>query len=392
MIVSSSLRALFRRRSRTALALAGIGISAALLLDMTMLASGLTDSFGELLGARGYALRVTPRGILPFDSEATIRDAGGVARRIAGVPGVAGVAPVLGAQFYPVRGDSAGEPVFVTGVDPRAEMLYRITEGRAPGAGEAVVSAPLARQEGLRPGSTLPLAPQLDVSLGRPRGTRSYRVSGVADFIYDYADQRSAALPLGEVQAATDRADQVSLFGVAAAEGVDATALAQRIGRVVPTVSVYSTAELIAETSRRLTYFRQLATILGSVALVVTALLVATIITIGVRERFGEIATLRAMGVARGRILLGVVVEGLVLAGIGCALGLPLGLWMAERLDRILLAFPGLPAGVTFFVFRPGRVALALGTVILVGAAAGCLPGWGAVRAPLGQALREEAE
>jgi len=392
VIVSVSLRALVRRRSRTALALAGIGISAALLLDMTMLATGLTDSFGGLLGAKGYALRVTPRGILPFDSEATIRDAGEVARRVAEVPGVASVAPVLGAQYYPVRGDSAGDPVFVTGVDPRAEMLFRLTEGREPGAGEAVVSAPLARAEGLRPGSVVRLAPGLDVSLGRPRGTREYRVSGVADFVYDYSGQRSAALPLAEVQEATGRPDQVSLFGVAAAEGTDADSLALRIAREVPQVSVYSTAELIAETSRRLTYFRQLATILGSVALVVTALLVATIVTIGVRERFGEISTLRAMGVARGRILLGVVAEGLALAGIGCALGLPLGLWMAGRLDRILLAFPGLPADVTFFVFRPERVALALATVVAVGALAGCLPGWSAVRAPLGQALREEAE
>ncbi|HEX7238731.1 MAG TPA: FtsX-like permease family protein [Longimicrobiaceae bacterium] len=392
MTVSSSLRALFRRRSRTLLALAGIGISAALLLDMTMLASGLSASFGELLGAKGYALRVTPRGILPFDSDATIRGAGSVARRIAAVPGVAGVAPVLGLQLYPVAGDSAGEPAFATGVDPRAQMLYRVTEGREPGRGEVVASAPLARALRLRPGSTLRLAPELDVSLGRPRGTRAYRVSGIGEFIYDHADQRSLALPLEEAQAVTGRADQVSLFGVAAAEGVDGDALARRIARAAPEVSVYSTAELLRETDRRLSYFRQLATILGSVALVVTALLVATIVTIGVRERFGEIATLRAIGVRRGRILLGVVAEGLVLAVLGCALGFPLGLWMAERLDRILLAFPGLPANLTFFTFEPVRVALALGTVIAVGALAGCLPGLAAVRAPLGRALREEAE
>jgi predicted lysophospholipase L1 biosynthesis ABC-type transport system permease subunit len=80
-------------------------------------------------------------------------------------------------------------------------------------------------------------------------------------------------------------------------------------------VSVYSTRELMVEMDRRLLYFRQLATILGSIALVVTALLVSTIVTIGVRERFGEIATLRAIGVARGRILLAVVAEGL-LAGL----------------------------------------------------------------------------
>lgn len=392
MIVSASLRALFRRRTRTALALAGIGISAALLLDMTMLASGLTDSFEELLGARGYTLRVTPKGILPFDSEAAIRDAAPVARAIAAVPGVERVAPVLGAQLYPVAGDSAGAPVFATGIDPRAQMLYRLLEGREPGPGEVVVSEPLAAQEGLRPGSTLRLAPELDVSLGRPRASRAYRVSGVGDFIYDHAGQRSLAMPLAEVQEATGRADQVSLFGVAAAEGVDPDDLSRRIARAVPEVSVYSTAELLVETSRRLSYFRQLATILGSVALVVTALLVSTLITIGVRERFGEIATLRAIGVARGRILLGVVAEGLALALLGCAVGLPLGLWMAGRLDRILLAFPGLPAGLTFFTFEPGRIAFALGVVIAVGALAGALPGLAAVRTPLAQVLREEAE
>lgn len=392
MIVAASLKSLFRRRGRTLLALVGIAISAALLLDMTMLASGLSESFEELLGARGYGLRVTPRGILPFDSEAGIRNAADVARRIAAVPGVASVAPVLGAQLYPVRGDSTGEPVFTTGIDPRAQMLYRLTSGREPGSGEVVVSEPLARSEGVAPGDSLTLGAGLDASLGRPRERRVFRVSGIGDFVYDYAGQRSVAMPLPEVQALADRPDEVSLFGVAAAEGVNEDRLARRIARVAPEVSVRSTRELLAETDRRLSYFRQMATILGSVALVVTALLVSTIVTIGVRERFGEIATLRAIGVRRGRILLGVVAEGLALAGIGCALGFPLGLWMAGRLDRILLAFPGLPAGLTFFSWNAERVAFALGSVIVVGALAGCVPGIGATRAPLGQALREEAE
>src|SRR5690606_14003744 len=127
---------------------------------------------------------------------------------------------------------------------------------------------------------------------------------------------------------------------------------------------VYSTAELMEAMDRRLLYFRQLATILGSVALAVAALLVATIVAIGVRERFGEIATLRAIGVSRSRLLAGVVVEGLALATTGALLGLPLGLWMARRLDRILLAFPGIPARLSFFVFEPGRVALALLVVV----------------------------
>lgn len=390
MIVAASLRALGRRRGRTALALAGIAVSAALLLDMTMLASGLTRSFGELLGVSGYALRVTPKGILPFDSEAGIPGGDAVGERIARIPGVKSVAPVLGAQFRVVRGDSAGAPLFTMGIRPGAQFLYRIVDGRQPGPGEVVVSEPMARLDGIRVGSTLRLA-GADVSLGR-RDTRTVRVSGVGDFLYDYAEQRSLAMPIGEVQRATGRAGEVSLFGVAMADGADGDDLARRIAAAIPEVTALSTRELMREMDRRLLYFRQLATILGSIAMVVTALLISTIVTIGVRERFGEIATLRAIGVARGRILLAVVTEGLVLAAVGCLAGLPLGLWMARRLDRILLSFPGIPARMTFFAWEAERVALAMGLVIAIGGLAGCIPGLAAVRSALSQALREEAE
>jgi putative ABC transport system permease protein len=390
VIVAASLRALGRRRGRTALALAGIAVSAALLLDMTMLASGLTRSFGELLGVSGYALRVTPKGILPFDSEAGIPGGDAVGERIARISGVKSVAPVLGAQFRVVRGDSAGAPLFTMGIRPGAQFLYRIVEGREPGAGEVVVSEPMARLDGIRVGSTLRLA-GADVSLGR-RDTRTVRVSGVGDFLYDYAEQRSLAMPIGEVQRATGRAGEVSLFGVAMADGADGDDLARRIAAAIPEVTALSTRELMREMDRRLLYFRQLATILGSIAMVVTALLISTIVTIGVRERFGEIATLRAIGVARGRILLAVVTEGLVLAAVGCLAGLPLGLWMARRLDRILLSFPGIPARMTFFAWEAERVVLAMGLVIAIGGLAGCIPGLAAVRSALSQALREEAE
>jgi putative ABC transport system permease protein len=392
VIVSLSLRSLMRRRSRTLLALAGIAISAALLLDMSMLASGLTDSFGELTRAQGYGLRVTPKGTLPFDSEAGIRDAARVRSRIEALPGVRAVAPSLGAQLYLVRGDSTGEALFCVGIDPSAQMLYLLTEGREPGRGEVVVSRPMAEAYGLRPGAEVALGVELDVSLGRPREAGRHRVSGVGDFLYDFAGQRSIAMPLSEVQRLTGRPDEVSLLAVAAREGAEEGAVARSIEAALPQLSAYSNSELMRAMDQRLLYFRQMATILGSVALVVTALLVSTIIAIGVRERFGEIAALRAIGVARRRLLLGIVTEGLALAAAGCALGLPMGLWMAGRLDRILMAFPGLPARLSFFVFDPVRVSLALGVVVACGALSGLLPGASALRAPLSQALREEGE
>jgi putative ABC transport system permease protein len=359
---------------------------------MTMLASGLTTSFGELTRAQGYALRVTPAGTLPFDSEAGIAEARATAAAIAAVEGVRSVAPVLGAQLYPVRDGIAEEPLFTTGVDPAAQMLYRLLAGEEPRTGEVVISQPMADAFGLRPGDALDLAPQLDVTLGQPRGTRRFVVSGIGDFLYNYADERSVALPLQQLQEMTGRTDEVSLFAVAADEGADEASLAARIEAGTRELSVYSTRELMAAMDQRLSYFRQLATILGTIALAVTTLLAGTIVTIGVRERFGEIATLRAIGVAARRLQLGILVEGLALTIAGVLLGIPIGLWMAGRLDRILLSFPGIPARVSFFVLDPVPVGLALLTLVGVGALAGLLPGARALRTPLGRALREEAD
>ena len=49
-----------RHPARTTLAMLGIAVAAALLLDMVMLATGMSESFRSLLLTRGYQLRVSP--------------------------------------------------------------------------------------------------------------------------------------------------------------------------------------------------------------------------------------------------------------------------------------------------------------------------------------------
>ncbi len=66
------LKSLGRHPLRTALSLAGIAVASAMLLDMVMLSGGIEKSFSDLLLARGYHIRLTPKGTLPFDTEATI--------------------------------------------------------------------------------------------------------------------------------------------------------------------------------------------------------------------------------------------------------------------------------------------------------------------------------
>jgi putative ABC transport system permease protein len=66
------LRNLTRHPVRNGLALAGIAVTTAMLLNMVLLAGGIERSFGQLLLGRGYQIRISPKGTLPFDTEATI--------------------------------------------------------------------------------------------------------------------------------------------------------------------------------------------------------------------------------------------------------------------------------------------------------------------------------
>ena len=74
VLARNSIRELRVRPVRTVLTVAGVAVSTAMLADMLMLGGGIQRSFGDLLESRGYELRVSPKGTLPFDTEATITE------------------------------------------------------------------------------------------------------------------------------------------------------------------------------------------------------------------------------------------------------------------------------------------------------------------------------
>jgi len=159
----------------------------------------------------------------------------------------------------------------------------------------------------------------------------------------------------------------------------------------VPNVTAISIATAIAQVDARLSYFRQLAVILGSVSLFVGFLLVTTLVTVSVNERAGEIAVMRAIGVSKAHVIQQIVVEGVAISVAGAILGLGLGLVTARYLNMILSAFPGLPMAIDFFLFQPVAAWSALGLLILSGIGAGVYPAWRAASLPIAESLRREA-
>lgn len=399
MEASWGVRNLRRHPLRTALSIAGIAVASAMLLDMVMLRGGLEESFADLLMVRGFQVRVSPKGTLPLDSEATIPGATALARRIAADPDVAVVAPVVATSVYGRR-QLAGRDTLVTlfgyGIDPAAQGLYQLVEGRdlAPDDSAGVlVSAPSAAALGARIGDTLRILGPLDPQVAAAAVERTLVVRGVVQWLYDHRGQPSVGtlVPVMQQLARGAGEDRVSVLMVKARDGADVDAMVQRLRAGVTGAEVSGVADLVRHFHERMVYFRQLATILGSVSLLVTVLLIGTLLTITVNERLGEIATLRALGVGRGSIVRVVLVEGLALTLAGGALGLGLGLATARYLDRILTSFPGLPASFSFFVPRLPDVTVAVAVTLATGALAGLYPAWLAARAPIAATLRAEA-
>ena len=161
--------------------------------------------------------------------------------------------------------------------------------------------------------------------------------------------------------------------------------------RRVPRVTAISTESAIRQIEERLSYFRQLAFILGAISLAIGFLLVTTLVTVSVNERVGEIDVLRAIGVSRAHVVQQIVVEGSALSILGATIGLGLGLVTARYLNAILGDFPGLPAAFQFFVFRAVDAWRALGLLVLSGVLAGVYPSWRAASLPIATTLREEA-
>jgi putative ABC transport system permease protein len=256
-----------------------------------------------------------------------------------------------------------------------------------------LLGAPVVRLLGLRLGDTLTLLGRLDPQVALGSIERRLIVRGTVRWLYDYRDQLSIGALLSVMQVLSGQrvSDRASAMVVKLHSDAEVEAVTARLRDRLPMLEVASVTDLLRQFRRRLAYFRQLSLVLGLISLGVTLLLVSTLMTITVNERLGEIATLRAIGVSRARIVQQVLTEGALLTLIGSTLGVVLGSLTSRYLDRILTSFPGLPAAISFFVPEPGSLAVAALVLLASGVLAGAYPALVAARAPIAETLRTEA-
>jgi putative ABC transport system permease protein len=275
-----------------------------------------------------------------------------------------------------------------------------VVEGRdiATGsAGDIALNRNAARELGVAVGDSLTLQRgSTGASMAFSRG-RVFVVTGLIDIDFDLPGQRTAIVPLSTAQRMLEAPGAASFALVKLAGNDDGfvpideqRAVAASLAKELPDLSVYAMDTLMEALQRQLAYFKQFSLILSTISLLVTFLLVAVVLTIGVGERRGEIAALRSMGFRRRSIQAMILSESALLLAMSAVLGSALGWFLAGYLDRILTQSPSLPDGYRFFIPAWREVLLAVALSGAAGIVAALVPALQAARVDIPRTLHEE--
>jgi putative ABC transport system permease protein len=382
--------------ARAALAIAGVAVIGALLFDMLLLSSGLLVSFRELLDSAGYDVRVSATDSGLF--RVPMRNATEIAESIARLPEVREVAVLRRDRANVVVAGRSRGGVMLLNVSPGAErQTWRLVAGENladESAGEPpplIINRQFAERLALSPGSPVLLRFALSGPSALP--PVPFRVVGIAEFQFENAGDLVGSTTRGGFDRArtSPSADEADLVIVASRAGFGASAAAAAIQKLRPDVHAYSNEQLVSRINENgFAYFRQISVVLSSITLAFAFLLVATLLTVSVNQKLGQVAALRALGLPRRRIATMLLWESALLVGVGGVCSVPLGWALAEILDRILRDMPGIPERVHFFVFEPRTAVLHLTLLAATGVAAAVYPMWIATRLPIAATLRIE--
>lgn len=344
--------------------------------DATLKATGHADTAVVLRGGSSTELNSG----LERDAATLIRQAPGIRDGADGRPMASGEIMVITELMR--HGDTHGANITLRGVEPVAFALrpqMKIVEGRQfqPGLRELVVGRGVTRQfQGVGIGQTL-----------RMRGSE-WKVVGVFESGDAYESELWADAEVAQSTFGRQGYSSV-LAAVDGAAGMKQ--LKDHLGADPRlTVDVQSELEYYSGQTKQ---FRATIGVLAGVVTLIMALgaIFAALNTMyaAVAARAREIATLRAIGFGGLPVLASVMVESMVLAVVGGALGALIAYLLFNNLSVSTLG-QNFTQVVFAFKVTPPLVVGGLVIALAIGLLGGLLPAWRAARMPITTALRAE--
>jgi putative ABC transport system permease protein len=382
-----NLRNLFVRRVSTSMTVLGISLVVAVFLLVMSLAEGVRKTFEAPVSTRSIvALRVGAQSdvmsVITREEYEAVRTLPGIDRAPSGEPLVS---PEIVVLVSLPRKDGRKTNVILRGVEPEAFLLrpaLKIVEGRAfrPGTNEVVVSRRTARRfASLAVGGEIRSGIERWIIVGHFEAANSPYDSEVWADLHNLQEQSQREGILSVVRLrARDAGQRVLLLAAIRND--------QRIKLAAKTEEQYFSEQ--QSTAKPIEFLAWLVGVLMAIGATFGAM---NTMYAQVAARTTDVATLRALGYSRVAVVLSFVIESMLLALIGGALGA----LAAVLLVKLLLVEPtGTQNFATFaevlFNFRitPSLVARGLVFSLVMGVAGGLLPALRAARLKITTALR----
>jgi putative ABC transport system permease protein len=393
-VTKVALRGIAARKLRAFTTWLAIFLGVALVSGTYILTDTINESFGEIFSEslKGTDVAITAKtdiasddtGPPAFDASLLPR-----VRDVEGVEAAAGSVFSLG-KFVKADGDALTDsfaPNFISSLlPPRFETLDYV-EGRKPRtASEASIDTQTADNGGLEIGDELRVAGATAV--------KAYDVVGLTQLgDSNFGGAGIAQMTLPEAQRVTDRVGKFDQISVAAAEGVSAVELRDRIAEILPPNLIAETGEQAAQRqsddiASDLGFLRIALLVFAGISLFVGAFQIFNTFSITVAQRTREFGMLRTLGASRGQILSSVGIEALVLGILGAVAGLLAGILFAAGINALFKAIGAdLPNTGTVVLARTVIISLLIGIVVTLVAA--LAPALRATRITPMAALRE---
>lgn len=386
-VTALNLRTLGQRRGASAAAVFGVAGVVAVFVAVLSIAAGFRKTLNA--GASPDTAIVLRSGSDSEMMSGIVRDD---TRIVSEAPGVLRSAqgPVASAELYviidlPKRSTGTAANVPLRGVQPTAFAVrdeVRIVRGRRfrPGSNEAIVGQAAAAQfKGLELGDHIPAGQTEWVVVGIFEAG-----GGISESeIWCDAGVLQPAYRRGNFyQAVYARLESPQAF-----DGFkDALTSDPRLG-----VKVIREAEYYADQSKTMT---TIITVLGSIITLLMAVgaVFGALITMysAVASRTREIATLRALGFGGGPVVLSVLVESLVLALLGGALGAAVAYFAFNGYQTATMNWSTFSQVAFAFAVTPSLLVQGIVYALLMGLLGGLFPALRAARLPVASALREQ--
>ncbi len=362
-------RGLRARPLRTVLTTFGVALGVAVLFAGLATNAGIDASIERTVSVLvGRAdLRISAFGEAGLSDETVAT--------IAATEGVAVAAPTierrtyLGVELF-TPGDELPAPVTVVGIDPAVELRIHdlpLASGsmlERPNEPSGLVSATLAREDGLTVGST--------IEVQGPGDAGEFRVIGILldDGPWAGASGRAVILPIEVVRGVFPDLG-VTRVDIALEDDASAAVVTASLeDTLLSEPYVLSAPRDIAASMRASTgEFAATTALIGAVALFAGAFLIFNTLSMTVVERMRELGLLRAAGASRGQITSYMLVQALAIGIVGAILGVVLGGLLAAAMAGWVRTVGAVPLAGP--VLTPASVvtAVLLGVLVTLAAA-----------------------